>query len=282
MDVDAGATASGLTVEGGGELVIYGGATVTGLNVEDGGLEILASGAVETISSGAVAQDLEVAYGGELIIQSGGSPGSATVIGGTIVFAGGTVTRFQGLGSGAHVEVGSGATVNGLVNYGSVGTEVVSSGGIATNTTLDSASEIVLSGGTTNGTILNTGATEIVSAGGIITGVETFGGKGRLSFGNTTGVALVFSGFDKTDTLDLTAFAFNGSESFSFVENGANTSGTLTITDGVLHASVTLFGQYTAAGFNLASDGADGTAVIYTLSAGGVSPLVHHAAHSGG
>ncbi len=37
----------------------------------------------------------------------------------------------------------------------------------------------------------------------------------------------------------------------------------MTITDGKLTAAVTLFGNYVAGGFKLASDGAAGTAVTY-------------------
>jgi hypothetical protein len=37
----------------------------------------------------------------------------------------------------------------------------------------------------------------------------------------------------------------------------------LTITDGTLKESVTLFGQYIAAGFNSASDGHGGTDITY-------------------
>jgi hypothetical protein len=66
-----------------------------------------------------------------------------------------------------------------------------------------------------------------------------------------------------TDTLDLTTFDYKATEKLSFVENAAKTQGTLTITDGTFHASVTLFGQYTAAGFHLGADGTVGTDVTY-------------------
>jgi hypothetical protein len=58
------------------------------------------------------------------------------------------------------------------------------------------------------------------------------------------------------------------------VENAAKTSGTLTITSGSLKATVTLLGQYVAAGFHLASDGAGGTAITYAISAHTVSAVV--------
>jgi hypothetical protein len=43
----------------------------------------------------------------------------------------------------------------------------------------------------------------------------------------------------------------------------APAGGVLNITDGALHARVTLFGQFTAAGFYLAKDSAGGTTVIH-------------------
>ena len=60
----------------------------------------------------------------------------------------------------------------------------------------------------------------------------------------------------------LTAFAFGGALKHSFVENKAKTKGVLTVTDGALNASITLFGQYVA-GFHFAKDGA-GTAITYS------------------
>jgi hypothetical protein len=75
-------------------------------------------------------------------------------------------------------------------------------------------------------------------------------------------VALTVSGFAATDTLDLASFKFGTTEKHSFTENAAKTKGVLTITDGTLHASITLFGQYVATGFHLAKDGA-GTAITY-------------------
>lgn len=77
-----------------------------------------------------------------------------------------------------------------------------------------------------------------------------------------SGIVLRLSGFAQTDTLDLASFAAAGA-SFFFAENKAKTIGTLTITDGKLQATVTLFGQYVAAGFNLGSDGGTGTAITY-------------------
>jgi hypothetical protein len=64
------------------------------------------------------------------------------------------------------------------------------------------------------------------------------------------------SRFKATGMIDLTNFTFGASLKHFFIENKAKTKGVLTITDGTLRASVTLFGQYVAAGFHFAKDGA--------------------------
>jgi hypothetical protein len=66
------------------------------------------------------------------------------------------------------------------------------------------------------------------------------------------------------------------SESLSFTSTGSG--GVLHITDGALHATVTLFGQYVAAGFKLAADATGGTNLTYV---GSGSPLVLAPAHHG-
>jgi len=49
----------------------------------------------------------------------------------------------------------------------------------------------------------------------------------------------------------------------SYTPNAAKTGGELDVTDGALHAKITLFGNYVAAGFHLVKDPAGGTAVTY-------------------
>ena len=51
------------------------------------------------------------------------------------------------------------------------------------------------------------------------------------------------------------------------MEDAAKTKGVLTLTDGALKATVTLFGQYTATGFHIAGDGHGGTAITYATPA---------------
>ena len=55
--------------------------------------------------------------------------------------------------------------------------------------------------------------------------------------------------------------AFNSSTRLSFAEAASNTSGTLTVSDGVHTAHVTLLGQYVTAQFTSATDGHGGTLI---------------------
>jgi autotransporter passenger strand-loop-strand repeat protein len=154
-------------------------------------------------------------------------------------------------------------------------TLVVSGGGIATDVTLNKNSVYagssvlkVLSGGTVNGLTLSSGGMATISAGGHLAGTATFSSTAvKVVFGGNAGLSLTASGFDKGGMLDFTAFHTPNAAAYSFTSNGSG--GVLKITDGALHATVTLFGQYVANGFHPASDGAGGTAVTYADS----SPL---------
>jgi len=268
--VSSGAHASGTTVLKGGEIV-YDGGTVTGSTISSGGVLAVAAGAKAsgmtvgtgvtlTVSSGGTASGAIVSSGGKALVISGGTTVGATVSSGGI----------ETVSSGAHAS-GTHVLKGGEIVYdgGTVTTPVIASGGseavaagvkVSGLTVGAGVTLIVSSGGTASATVL--GGTEIVSAGGIVAGTTKFAAHGKLTVSATTGVALSISGFAATDTLDLAGFGFKAAK-LTFVENNAKTSGVLTVTDGALHASVTLFGQYIAKGFQLASDGAAGTDITY-------------------
>src|SRR6185437_15972084 len=121
---------------------------------------------------------------------------------------------------------------------------IVSSGGVAVTETLRNAAEVVEVGGKIGGTV-------------------AFGQHARLTIIGTRPSPLTASGFGKSDTLDFRSFKPGRAETVSFVENAAHTKGVLTIKDGAMKATVTLFGQYVAAGFKIGEDGAGGTALTY-------------------
>jgi hypothetical protein len=90
------------------------------------------------------------------------------------------------------------------------------------------------------------------------------GGDADLRIADATGFLASLTGFAASDTIDLTGFKFRKSESIAFTENSAGTSGVLTVKDGSSVLNVTLFGQYVASGFGLATDGAAGSDLTYT------------------
>jgi hypothetical protein len=120
----------------------------------------------------------------------------------------------------------------------------------------------VSSGGTAEASQIH-GGMEIVSSGGMIDGRQVFTTGGQLTIKAAKSVAFSTGGFTGTDKINLDGFAFKATETKSFHGNGAGTGGTLTVTDGALKATVTLFGQYVAAGFHLARDAAGGTTITY-------------------
>jgi hypothetical protein len=69
------------------------------------------------------------------------------------------------------------------------------------------------------------------------------------------------SNFTVLDGIDATNIAFGGGTTLGFSEDGSNTFGTLTVSDGSHTAALTLLGQYTTASFQDVSDGGTGTLV---------------------
>jgi hypothetical protein len=64
--------------------------------------------------------------------------------------------------------------------------------------------------------------------------------------------------------IDLATMLYNSSDTIGFAESSDMTSGTLTVTSGTESLSITLLGQYVAAGFQQSSDAAGATAINYT------------------
>src|ERR1700723_3046190 len=97
------------------------------------------------------------------------------------------------------------------------------------------------------------------------------GGAGGVTFATSGGGTLrlddsvhfggLIAGFGQPEHLDLSDIAFDANTQVSFAEAGANTSGTLTVTDGVNTANLTLLGQYVTAQFTSGGDGHGGTEI---------------------
>jgi len=82
------------------------------------------------------------------------------------------------------------------------------------------------------------------------------------------------AGFGSLDQIDITDLSFGQNTTLSFTENSNNTSGTLTVANAAHNATLQLFGQFLAAGFQDAPDsGAAGTVVAYVPPAANYSLL---------
>jgi hypothetical protein len=72
-----------------------------------------------------------------------------------------------------------------------------------------------------------------------------------------------FGGFSTGDEFDLAGFVYSSAETEKFTENGAHTSGLLTVTDGANVAKLTLLGNYVTSDFALSTDAHGGTFVKF-------------------
>jgi len=249
-------SATNTTVLSGGTIVFDGGAVI-GLSVRSGGQE--------TIDNDVTVGGLNVSSGVALVVSVGALATDTQISGGILRDSGetsGTVIA-RGVEQVLSFGITAGTTVDG-------GAEVVMSGGRADAIDVSGGRLSVASGATVDGARLTSG-TEVVLAGGTISGTTTFGAHGTLSVAARNSEPLTVRGFRATDTIDLTDFKFGAAEKLSFTENIEKTAGTLTVTDGALKATITLFGQYVAAGFHHVAAGA-GTAITYSTPPAGAAP----------
>ena len=139
---------------------------------------------------------------------------------------------------------------------------------IVNNKTITAASGTLdLAGAVTGAGTMNVQGGATLELDGSVAATQTvaFGaGGGVLDLTNTAGFNGKLSGFAAGSKIDLANFAFSGGPTLSFAENAGNTQGVLTIKDGAQTATITLLGQYVAAGFSTSADSGTGTAISYT------------------
>ena len=299
--VASGAIVSGMYVSNSGSGWISGTAIGTTLA---GGWQVISSGGVASntvalsggyayISSGGIASGTTVSSGGTEYVDTGGIARSTLVTSNStqVVSSGGTASGTI-LSAHGYARVSAGGTISGAVISASGsgfiqgtaisttlsgGWQVVSSGGVASNTQLNAGGyEFVSSGGTASGAVVSTGAAEyvdsggtlsgatlsggqaIVSAGGIVSGTITFAGSGALVLYDSDSFSGTIAGLsDANETIHLRDMNF-ASMTHSYTSTGAS-AGTLTVTDGADTATLALIGQYTAASFHFAADSNGGT-----------------------
>jgi autotransporter passenger strand-loop-strand repeat protein len=249
--VESGGTASGTTLSGGSEIVsahgVDVGAKISGGTQFDYGSAsdaTIAGGGAQLVESGGTATSTTVGPSGTQVVEPGGkasgtevvsSGGSATLSGGTIgsgatveALNGGTVIvsdtvtnggRLYASGSGSLIEIASGAVVNGgVVEVGNGIVEIAGS----------SSENVIFQSSGSGGLQLD----ELGSA-----------YKGKISeFGPP-------DGGNDVQNIDFTGVDFAGAAVTYTSANTANTSGTLSVTDGVHSASVLLVGHYVTSDF---------------------------------
>jgi autotransporter passenger strand-loop-strand repeat protein len=143
-------------------------------------------------------------------------------------------------------------------------TMVVSSAGLAIDTTISSGGrEVVSSGGELGNATLAGGTLEITSGamlGSAAIDFTSSGGVVRLDDATSFGAAI--SGFGIRGGIGLVNVAYNSATTpLNFQEAVSTLSGTLTVNDGTHVATLTLLGQYVTGQFHMAIDGNGGTLV---------------------
>ena len=287
--VTAGGIATGLATVGVGQTtVLNGGFSISGT---------AAYGGVVAVTAGGVVSSLSVGYGGVLNVLSGGiadgfeqqanlrnGAGQATIssgglarnalVHGTLIVDGGrtegTLLQTESFGPVPREVVLSGGRT-----LGTVGTQIISSGGVAMGTLLNGfgsqqiissgaigsgtqvfgeSRQTVLNGGRSIGAVVSGRATQAVSGGGSATGTLIMsGGTQALTPGSiTAGTELRPGG-----AIDLLSIGYTASGTADYDSGTA----TLTIVQGSYRGLQVLSGDYTAEFFHLADDGAGGTLI---------------------
>jgi hypothetical protein len=152
---------------------------------------------------------------------------------------------------------------------------VAGSNAIAADTTLVNDGTLIATGTlAASGAVAGAGVIDIAAgarldAAGAVGAGQTIGfaGDGALAIGDAGAFGAGLAGFGQGDGINLTSFAFSAAEKLHFAENAAKTAGTLVVTDGAMRLALTLFGQFTAAGFSVKTDGHSGSIITYTPTA---------------
>jgi autotransporter passenger strand-loop-strand repeat protein len=301
QEVDSGGGASGVTISSGGCETVSAGGSASAVTIDHGGFEYIKSGAAgsavqvggyQEIDSRGAASGVTVSSGACETVLGDGSASAVTVDQGGYSFVQ-TGAELSGADILGYQQVDGGTVSDVTISSG--GGQNVYSGGLVSGVTVAlGASEFVYSGTVSGGTVLgyqeidghgsaigvtvSSGGSEAVEAGGIATNITVAGGQEVVSSGATAGGAFTFtgtggrlmidsgaifnatiSGFAAGDRFNLAAIDF-ASATIAYANN------TLTVSDGTNSIILDLLGQYMAAGFQDASNGAGGTLVTYNAA----------------
>jgi hypothetical protein len=99
------------------------------------------------------------------------------------------------------------------------------------------------------------------------------GSSGTLQLDQSAGFAGTVAGFGAQDHIDLGDLAFSANTSLGFTANGANSGGSLMVSNGGTTANITLLGNYIASTFVTSSDGHGGTMISEAAMTAQTPPL---------
>jgi autotransporter passenger strand-loop-strand repeat protein len=220
-------------VGSGGRILLSGGTTSNAT---------VSSGATETVFSGGTASNTTILSGATLVMSSGGGDVGTTIsAGGTLAIGSGVSRTGYTVGSGAFFVVQSGATAS--ATSVSAGSETVSSGGTLASATISAGGLVEIKSGGTAGSSTIT----------ILSGTLKLDDSQHFS-GSIAGLA------NSAQVVDLVDINFAALQTVAF--SGASSSGgILTVSDGTHVAQLNLIGNYLAATFTSANDGAGGTLI---------------------
>jgi len=259
---------------------VFAGGSQTLLKGGTASATVISSGAEVLVSSGAFDRHALVGASGQEIVLAGGQAIGATISGGgtelvssgggangATISSGGTQTvLLGGSASGATVSEGGneivwGVAQNTLVNSG--GMLTVSSGGQANAMVVQSGgSALVMSGAAFSGATIVGGRLEISSGGVALSSTVTFvGNSGTLQLDSNKFRGKI-EGFTADDAIDLLGITYNsGTTTLGYLDNGTGSGGTLTVSDGVHTARLSMIGAYVVENFTLSTDGHGGTMI---------------------
>ena len=177
---------------------------------------------------------------------------------------GGTIDGNQP--SGLVIDTGSGI----IVNSGII--ETTAGGSLTVDSAVANFGSLLADGGklTLNGDVSGSGSATISKSSTLDYGSASSentsfarGASGTLALAQSTTFTGSISGFGRRDNLDLMDIS-EGSATLDYAENRGGIGGRLTVSDGTHTAILTLFGQYSAAGFHSESDPSGGAIITYT------------------
>jgi hypothetical protein len=176
------------------------------------------------------------------------------------------------IGTGASLFENEGLLAKTAGGLSTIATKLTNTGTIeAASGTLDLQKGVSGPGG-----ILTIDAGKAIQIDGAVSGqtVDFNGGGDKVVLTDATHVAGKLQDFGSEDKLDLRQFN-PSTTTLAFSMKSDNSGGTLTATDGILTAKISLLGQYMASAFHKAPDGVGGTYVTYTPIAASALAISH-------